>query len=109
MSIATRGLALFLGLVFLGGALWGPGIALDGLIGSLALFARATLPNRLMERFWIRAVFVLGAAAISVRGWILITDTSNGSEVLLALAILATAILLLLSVFVPSARELLRR
>jgi hypothetical protein len=107
--IATRGLSLFLGLAFLGGALWGPGIAIDALVGSLALLAKAILPRHFMESFWGGVVCVLGATAILIRGWILMAETSHGEEIFLQVGILAIAILLLLSVFARRAREYLRR
>ena len=95
MEAIIRGLALFLGLSFLLGAFWGPGIQIDGFAGATALLARAVCSERQLETLWALGLSVVGLVAMIVRAGILIFWEESAYVLIGQLSVIALAMLFL--------------
>jgi hypothetical protein len=92
MEIILRGVATLLGLGFILGGVWGPGIQFDGILSGGALLMRAFASDRQIASFWVFSVNVAAIIALLFRGYLLMRDAVEGGELFLLGIIFTTSV-----------------
>ena len=109
IEISVRGLSLVLGLGFLIGAFWGPGIQIDALLGAVALLVRAFAPIHKLQQLWAILLLAVGIGAMLLHAWVLISAYKNDGELIGQLSVIAFGIALLAFGLVRSGKEFCSR